>query len=94
MSIGQTKMWRIKEHPGYTIEQTPGAWILWGPCIDHEYLPEDEFYHEDQFDCTHCGNSNEIIIDTCGIDSSGVPDNCHMIQDALGITDWTPVRIQ
>ena len=94
MSIGHTNMWKIEGHPGYTIEQTPGAWVLWGPCVDHDYPPESEFYNEDQFDCVNCGNTDERIIDSCGIERDGFPMNVNMVTDVLGPESWTPVRIQ
>jgi len=85
MSVERTKMWTIDEHPGYTIELTPRLWVLWGPC------PEENL--EDV--CERCDGSHEIIINTCSIHlESGRPENCHMIQDALGITNWIPRRIQ
>ncbi len=102
MSIGRTKMWTIDEHPGYTIEQTPGAWVLWGPCIDHEYPPESEFEQENSNECMRCGTSRhssqdgEFIIDTCPIKDNpeGPSEPMQMVSDELQTNEWVPRRIQ
>ena len=54
-----TKLWAINEHPGYTIEQTPGAWVLWGPCGCEGATPLLP-----NVDCPYCGGTGDKVIKT------------------------------
>lgn len=94
-----TKLWRIKEHPDYTVERTPGAWVLWGPCpclagAGGRCQPcrSDDQPHLD--DCHHCGMSGEVVVDSCGMDEKGEPLDQDMVARHVGHRPWTPERIQ
>ncbi|KKM03197.1 hypothetical protein LCGC14_1776830 [marine sediment metagenome] len=77
-----TKMWRIKEAPQYEVEQTPGAWVIWGPCCSDE-------------DCQACGGTGSKILDTCGSTGEGAsPADPDMVSRVTGLKAWTPERIK
>ena len=76
-----TRMWKIAEAPQYEVEQTPGTWVIWGPCCYDE-------------NCPKCGGTNSQILDTCGMDESGKPADPDMVARVTGLTKWTPIRTQ
>lgn len=81
-----TNMWRIEEAPEYEIEQTPGAWVLWGPC-NCSYTIDGE-------ECPLCGDTGSKVISSCTLDEDGTPTNKNMIFEAIGLDHWTPVKTQ
>ena len=82
---GLTKIWRVKEKPEYTVEQTPGLWVIWGPCD----CDNDE-------DCSSCGGSGDKIYDTCMFVSTtdDSPSDPEMVRRVIKLDQWTPERIQ
>lgn len=86
-----TRLWRIKENPVFTVEQTMAAWVLWGPC---DKLAEHKSFPDDPDECPRCGGTGEKIIDACGFaDSTGKPTDPDMIHRNTGIVSWTPEPI-
>ncbi len=83
-----TKLWEIEGCPGWTVEQTLGAWALWGPCICVINSGESKE------DCASCGGVGEVVKDTCGMKEDGAPSNPRMLLDILPSAAWTPRRIQ
>ena len=78
-----TPVWRIAEKPGYSVERTAGAWVLWGPCRKDPCVGED---------CPECGGEGESVLEACGLNADGAAADPDMVSRALGITDWTPIR--
>jgi hypothetical protein len=82
MSAGLTSMWRIKEAPQYQVEQTPGLWVMWGPCCNRESCPK-------------CGGTNSRVVATCSFKpGTESPDDTDMVCRVTGLEHWTPERIQ
>lgn len=77
----RTRIWQIMDHPEYTIERTPGAWVVWGPCDDLDA------------DCPICGGCGDKILDACGINGDLGPVDPDMISRATGLESWRPIRI-
>lgn len=80
-----TKLWEIEECPGYTVEQTPGAWA---PCVCVINSGESKE------DCASCGGVGEVIKASCGIKADGTPSDPHMLHEYFPSATWTPRRIQ
>lgn len=89
MTIGRTSMWRVLEKPGYEVERTPGAWVVWGPCECG-----GEYQDEESRDCPWCGGTNSKIMATCMVNADLSPTDPDMVTRVLGIDSWTPQKIQ
>ena len=89
-----TKLWTVPECPGFTVEQTPGAWALWGPCtciLDEDLNPLGSLPKDD---CPDCGGEGEVIVASCGMNTDGTPDDEDMLINFLPANPFTTQRIQ